>query len=158
MRPSQGPPRHQLLAIEYADTRSTDGFFRKYRVLLIGGKLYPLHLAISRTWKVHYFSADMADSAEHRAEDAAFLADMEAVLGSPSICALERIRDTLSLDYGGIDFAVDPRGQLVIFEANATMVAPQPPAGEHWDYRRVAVERVSSAVQAMLLERAAARG
>ncbi|MBV8087536.1 MAG: tetratricopeptide repeat protein [Chloroflexi bacterium] len=147
-------PGQQLLAIEYLDTRSADGFFRKYRVLLIDGQLYPLHLAVSRNWKVHYFSADMAGSAEHRAEDGAFLADMRAVLGGPAVEALARVRDTLGLDYAGIDFALDAQGRVVIFEANATMVAPPPPAGECWDYRRPAVERANAAVQDMLLVRA----
>ena len=33
------------------------GKARKYRVMSIGGRLYPLHLCISQEWKVHYFSA-----------------------------------------------------------------------------------------------------
>ena len=41
--------------------------------MMIDGRLYPLHLAVSRRWKIHFFSADMSDSAEHRAEDRAFL-------------------------------------------------------------------------------------
>ena len=40
-------PGPELLAIEYLDGRGADGMYRKYRVLFIGGKLYPLHLAIS---------------------------------------------------------------------------------------------------------------
>ena len=48
-------PGAELLAISYLDGRGADGMYRKYRVLFIGGKLYPLHLAISPNWKVHYF-------------------------------------------------------------------------------------------------------
>ena len=44
-----------------------DGIARKYRVMIVDGELYPLHLAISRHWKVHYFTADMADDPDHRA-------------------------------------------------------------------------------------------
>ena len=29
----------------------------KYRVMFIDGVCHPLHLAISRDWKVHYFTA-----------------------------------------------------------------------------------------------------
>src|ERR1700679_1294806 len=61
----------------------------KYRVMMIGGKIYPLHLAISRNWKVHYFTSDMADKPDHRSEEAAFLADMPAVLGDKAYRALE---------------------------------------------------------------------
>jgi hypothetical protein len=70
-----------VLAIEYLDARGADGCARKYRVMMVGGELYPLHLAISQDWKIHYFSADMAERAEHRAEEAIFLADMPAALG-----------------------------------------------------------------------------
>jgi hypothetical protein len=71
----------ELIAIEYLDARGADGWVRKYRVMMVGGKLYPLHLAISEQWKIHYFSADMRDRAEHRAEEAKFLSDMPGVSG-----------------------------------------------------------------------------
>jgi Tetratricopeptide repeat len=87
------------LIIEYLNARSPDGKARKYRVMIIDGEIYPLHLAVSRHWKVHYFTADMADHPEHRREDAAFLNDMSAVLG-PAMTTLARIRDALNLDYG----------------------------------------------------------
>ena len=74
-------PGAELTAIQYLDSRGADGKVRKYRVMLIDGRLYPLHLAISSDWKIHYFTAEMADRAEHRAEDAEFLENMPAVLG-----------------------------------------------------------------------------
>ena len=40
-------PGSELLAIEYLDARGKDGSARKYRVMMIDGKIYPLHLAIS---------------------------------------------------------------------------------------------------------------
>ena len=84
-------PGNDLLVIEYLDARGHDGSARKYRVMMIGGKIYPLHLAISRDWKVHYFTSDMADKPDHRLEEAAFLADMPAVLGDKAYRALEGI-------------------------------------------------------------------
>ena len=71
-----GLPGEVLLAIEYLDARGRDGHARKYRAMIVDGKIYPMHLAISRQWKVHYFTADMADDPVHRAQDAAFLDDM----------------------------------------------------------------------------------
>ncbi len=73
-------PARELTAIQYLDARGADGKVRKYRVMMIGGHLYPLHVAISSHWKIHYFTAEMADHAEHRAEDAEFLENMPAVL------------------------------------------------------------------------------
>ncbi|MGA2814540.1 MAG: pyridoxal-dependent decarboxylase, partial [Candidatus Acidiferrum sp.] len=66
-------PGSDLTVIEYLDARGPDGKARKYRVMMIDGRLYPLHAAISSNWKIHYYTADMADHAEHRAEEAEFL-------------------------------------------------------------------------------------
>ena len=71
-------PGDDLLLVEHLPTRSADGWCRKYRVLFLDGQMYPVHLAVSSHWKVHYFSAEMAANAAHRLEDARFLADMEA--------------------------------------------------------------------------------
>jgi hypothetical protein len=144
----------ELLAIQYLDARGPDGMARKYRVMFIDGVAYPLHLAISADWKVHYFSADMAVNAGHREEERRFLEDMPSVLGSRAMAALERIRGILGLEYGGIDFALAPDGSLLLFEANATMVVFPPNADRLWDYRRAAIDRVLEAATRMLLRRA----
>ncbi len=149
-----GLPGAELTAIQFVDYRGADGKFRKYRVMMIDGRLYPLHVAISSHWKIHYFSAEMAESAGHRAEDAAFLENMPAVLGPRVMAALEGIQTALGLDYAGIDFGLNRAGDLVLFEANATMVVNPPEADERWAYRRPGVERILAAVRHMLIERA----
>jgi hypothetical protein len=140
----------QILAIEYLDARGADGLWRKYRVMMIGGQLYPLHLAVSPHWKIHYFSADMADRPDHRAEEARFLANMNEVLGPKAMEALMRLQIGLGLDYAGIDFGLSPMGDILLFEANATMVVQHPDDDERWDYRRSAVDRIHAAVDRML--------
>ena len=87
-------PGDEVLAIEYLDAYGPDGRARKYRMMAIGGALYPLHLAIAPQWKVHYFSADMSENAENRAQDAAYLADPAAVLGPCVMETLARIAAT----------------------------------------------------------------
>lgn len=146
-------PGDELCLIEELDARDADGFFRKCRVMIIDRKIYPLHLAISRHWKVHYFRADMAQSPENRAKDAAFLDDMTSVVGPRGMAALERINATLDLDYCGVDFAVSRDGDILFFEANATMVMVPLSQDEKWDYRRPAFEEVFAAVRAMLMQR-----
>jgi glutathione synthase/RimK-type ligase-like ATP-grasp enzyme len=147
-------PGEELLVLEYLDARKADGKSRKYRVMLIGGRLYPLHAAISQDWKVHYFSADMTDSAEHRAEDEAFITDMRGVLGEQAVAALEQVQQILGLDYGGIDFGMNDRGELLIFEANSTMNIAVPDADPRWDYRRPVVRGIFEAMLQMLIARA----
>jgi glutathione synthase/RimK-type ligase-like ATP-grasp enzyme len=149
-----GLPGDDLLLIEYLDARGRDGNARKYRVMFIDGKAFPLHLAISRQWKVHYFTSDMAERPDHRAEEALFLADMTATLGERAVKALKRISDALGLDYGGIDFGISQSGEVLLFEANATMVVIAPSGDERWAHRRAAVTRILDAVVAMLMQRA----
>lgn len=153
--PGAGRAGAELLAIEYLDAQGADGNSRKYRVMMIDGKLYPLHLAISPNWKIHYFSADMKDRPDHRAEEQSFLADMPSVLGAKAMAGLQHLQAMLGLDYGGIDFGLSQRGEILIFEANATMVVEQPADEPRWDYRRAAVSRIHGAVRQMLLTRAA---
>lgn len=149
-------PGADVFVIEYVDTRGRDGCVRKYRVLFVGGRLYPVHLAISNDWKVHYFSADMAERADHRAEEARFLGDARGVLGPRVYAALEAIEGELGLDYGGIDFAVDAAGDVLVFEANATMAVYVPPAGEEWAYRRPVYDAVIAAARKLIADRAVA--
>ncbi|MGA9640635.1 MAG: hypothetical protein WBQ72_04515 [Terriglobales bacterium] len=144
--------------MRYLDARGRDGKTRKYRVMMIDGQLYPLHCAISNHWKIHYFTAEMADNPLHRAEDAAFIRNMPLALGPLAMHALERIQSTLGLDYGGIDFGLNAKGEVLLFEANATMVVNPPEPDERWNYRLPAVRRIHTAVQKMFMARANSPG
>ena len=154
--PGAGDPAATVMAIEYLDARGADGCARKYRVMIVNGELYPLHLAISKDWKIHYFSADMRDREDHRREEANFLVDMPNVLGAKAMAALQGLAAVLGLDYGGIDFGLNEAGEILLFEANATMVVEQPDGDPRWDYRREAVGRIHTAVRDLLLGRAGA--
>jgi hypothetical protein len=140
----------ELLAIQYLDARGADGMARKYRVMFIGGRLYPLHLAVSSDWKVHYFSADMARSETFRDEERRFLRDMPGVLGARAMQALTRIAAALDLEYAGADFALSSDGSVLLFEANATMVVFPPGPESVWDYRRAAIDAALQAARRML--------
>jgi hypothetical protein len=75
---------------------------------------------------------------------------MAGALGSRAMAALAQIQTILGLDYAGIDFGLSPAGDVLLYEANATMVVNPPEAVEQWAYRRLAVERIFTAVRAML--------
>ena len=147
-------PGDELLAIQYLDARGADGMARKYRVMIIDGVLYPLHLAVSRNWKVHYFTADMAANAAHRAEEERFLADMPGVIGSRAVAALQAIGKAMGLDYAGVDFGVAADGALLLFEANATMVINPPDPDPMWDYRRAPILAALDAAKRLVLAKA----
>jgi tetratricopeptide (TPR) repeat protein len=149
-----GLPGDELYAIAYHDAGGADGWVRKYRVVFVDGRPYPVHLALARQWKVHYFSAAMADMPEHREEERRFLTAMDDVLGAEGLAALEAVRDALQLDYAGVDFGCDRAGRTIVFEANATMTINAPPDDPRWDYRRDAHERAIAAVRALIEARA----
>jgi hypothetical protein len=96
----------------------------------------------------------MATNESFRAEEAAFLGDMREAIGERAVAALEAIRKELALDYGGIDFGIDRNGNVLLFEANATMMVPPPDSNPLFQYRRPATERIFEAVEEMLLDRA----
>lgn len=150
-------PGEKLIVMQYLDASGRDGKTRKYRVMFVNGEMYPLHLAVSNHWKVHYFTADMVANAENRAEDAAFLENMPGVIGPLAMQALQGIQSALGLDYGGIDFGLNESGQVLLFEANATMVVNPPEPDERWRYRLTACQRIHSAVQKMFFEKVRAQ-
>ena len=150
-------PGEELLLIEHLDARGPDGLARKYRIMFIAGVAHPVHLAISPDWKVHYVTSAMATDAGHRNEERAFLDHPDQVLGEKALTALHAVAATLALDYAGIDFALDPAGTVLLFEANATMVINPPEPGPLWDYRRPAIETALQAARRLLLDRAESR-
>lgn len=148
---------NELLAIQFLDARAADGMTRKYRVMFIDGVAYPLHLAIANDWKVHYVRSGMAHNDAFRAEERRFLEDMPGVLGARALLALGEIGRTLDLEYAGIDFGLGADGSVLLFEANATMIALPPGPETMWDYRRAAADRVLEAAAQMLDRRRSCR-
>jgi hypothetical protein len=146
-------PGDEFFAIAYVDATGTDGWVRKYRVVFVAGALYPIHLALARQWKIHYFSSAMSDHAEHRAEEERFLADMPGVLGERATAVLTTIAQRLALDYGGVDFGIAADGRPIVFETNATMALYAPGGDPRWAYRQAPIERAIHAVREMIVQR-----
>ena len=151
-----GLPGTDLLVMQVLDASNRHGDKHKFRVMFVDGELYPLHLAISKNWKVHYFSADMEIEPEYRVLEEQFLNNMSGLLGDEVMAALNSIRQVLGLDYGGIDFAIDQNGKVLLFEANATMLVHQPENVQKWAYRQEAAKRIMDAVRSMILNRISA--
>ncbi|MGD0969563.1 MAG: tetratricopeptide repeat protein [Candidatus Aquilonibacter sp.] len=144
-------PGERLLVIELLDARGRDGLYRKYRFLSIGGVLYPVHLARSSHWKVHYFSADQVRTPDAIAEETAFLTNPRAAIGERAMSAIEAAAARIDLEYFGIDFALDAKGNALLFEANATMRAVVPPADEPSMARRQASLAANAAFRNLVL-------
>jgi tetratricopeptide (TPR) repeat protein len=141
-------PGADLYLTEYIDYQFADGFFRKYRFFFIADEILPYHLAIGDTWKVHHGTTDMANQPWMRREEEAFLNDPESIFHPRHFTALHSIRQTIGLDFCGIDCAIDQNGRLVVFEVNASMLVHQ--NNGPFPYKVTAVDRIKRAFDAML--------
>lgn len=137
----------------YVDYRSADGYFRKYRMVCVDRRPYPYHLAVSRHWLVHYFSADMAGDPQRIDEERRFLADPGAALGVRAQAALAAVAQRLDLDYGGIDFGLLADGRVLVFEANATMLIHRERADGPLAHKNASVDTIVDAFAGLLQRR-----
>ncbi len=134
--------------IEYADYRSADGYFRKYRFIFVDDQILPYHLAIAEGWKVHHVNTDMANQPWMQQEEAAFLNDPAVVFNAGHQRALQEIRRRIDLEYFGIDCGLDGGGNLLVFEVNASMLVHDD--NREFPYKDPAVRRIKSAFDVML--------
>ena len=141
-------PDHDHYLIEYIDYRSDDGYFRKYRFIFVDGQILPYHLCIGNDWKLHHISTDMAHQPWMQKEEEAFLNNPTGVFKPAHYQALHTIRERIGLEYCGIDCALDVSGNLVVFEANASMLVHE--RNEGFSYKTPAVQRIKLAFEAML--------
>lgn len=145
----------QYYVTEFADYRSADGCYRKYRLICIDGQILPYHLAIHEDWMVHHFRTDMGQQAWKRQEEAQFLSHPQGVFNAQSWRALETIFATTGLDYGGIDCGIDQDGRILVFEVNATMLVHDEQDPD-FSYKNPYVARIKAAFNAMVTRRALA--
>jgi len=113
----------ELIATEFVDFRSADGLYRKYRFFFIGQRLIFRHMLASDDWNVH-----AKDRARVMAPRPELLEEEERLFGRPEgefpaavHAVLGDVRERMPLDYFGMDFGIARDGQVVLFEANATM-------------------------------------
>ncbi len=142
-------PEEDFYISEYLDCQSPDGCYRKYRFICIDGQILPYHLAIHDHWMVHHFRTDMGDQAWKRAEEEAFLSHTERSFSAAHMQTLAAIRDAVGLDYCGIDCSFDQEGNIVVFEANATMLVHDE-KNEPFRYKNPYIARIKDAFDSAL--------
>lgn len=138
----------------FVDYRGPDGLFRKYRILLVEGRPYLCHMAISAHWMIHYLNAGMADSADKRAEEARCMAGFEQGFAARHAGALRAIHARAGLDYVGIDCAETPAGELLVFEVDSCMIVHALDPVDLFPYKQPALRRLFDGFRAMLLRAA----
>ncbi|HEV2817124.1 MAG TPA: hypothetical protein VGW40_07890 [Allosphingosinicella sp.] len=113
----------QHVLTEFRDFRGGDGLYRKYRFVFIGGDIVLRHLLVSDGWNVH-----AVDRARFMAPRPRLVAEerdaidygMQAFPHSVR-AGLAAIREAVGLDLFGLDCALSGAGEIILFEANATM-------------------------------------
>ena len=136
---------------QYVDYRSDDGMFRKYRIVLIDGKPFVCHVAISDQWMVHYMSAGMTQSEPKRAEEARFMTTFDDEFAIRHAAAFRTIATDLGLEYVGLDCGETRRGELLIFECDSSMTVHAMDPVDMFPYKQLQMGKVFSAFRELLL-------
>jgi hypothetical protein len=139
----------------FVDYSGKDGLFRKYRIAMIDGRPFPVHMAIAEEWKVWYLNADMALNATHRSEEARFMQFFDESFGRRHGRALAQMAERIDLDYFLIDCAETKNGELLIFEADHCAIVHDMDPVNVYPYKPPAMRRLFEAFGAMLRRRAA---
>ena len=140
----------------FIDYRDADGLYRKYRMVLIGGRPYAGHMAISEHWMIHYLNAGMRESAAKRAEEARFMERFEEDFAQRHAAAIDAINQRLGLDYLVIDCAETATGELLVFEVDTGAVVHSMDPPDLFPYKLPAMRKVFGAFRALLDETAGA--
>jgi hypothetical protein len=137
----------------FVDYRNADGYYRKYRIVFVDGVAYPVHLAISPRWMIHYYNAPMAENAWMRDEEHAFMRDMSSVFTGVLAEGLREIAREIPLDYFGIDCSIAPDGRVLLFEASSAMIVHTRDPIDLYPYKAKYVPRVIAALERLFDKR-----
>jgi hypothetical protein len=143
-------PADEFFISRFVDYRSEDGFFRKYRVVLIDGVAFPVHMGVSEDWMIHYLNAGMTDSEAKRAEEARFMGDFKNDFGGRHAVALQSIAVRFGLDYLVIDCGETAAGDLLVFEVCTGAIVHAMDPVEIFPYKRPHMDDIFAAFRAML--------
>lgn len=139
-----------FILTEFADFQSADGLYRKHRVFFFGDRWVFRHMIAADQWNIH--ARQRADFMAHRQhlldEEAAMFRDgaFPPAVGR----VLDAVAERMEMDFFGMDFGVNRHGQVVLFEANATMNFFPFMTDPKFDYVRACLEPSRSALVRLL--------
>lgn len=140
----------QFYVTPFIDYAGADGLFRKQRIVLIAGRPYLCHHAISAHWMVHYMNAAMLESAENRAEEARMMQTFDDDFAQRHRAAFEALQARIGLDYFGIDCGETKDGRLLVFEADVAMIVHDMDSPDLFPYKKPQMRKVMAAFEGML--------
>jgi len=137
----------------FIDYRNADGYFRKYRIAFVDGVAYPVHMAVSPHWMIHYYNAPMAENAWMRDEEHVFMRDIGAVFSGSLADGLRDIAEAIPLDYFGIDCAIARDGRVLLFEASTANIVHLRDPVDLYPYKAEYVPRIIGALERLFDQR-----
>jgi len=150
--------RAQFYVIEFLGQPRECGYFRRMRAAFVDGKPILIRADYAPEWivrsrfiidlKVYHDHPDLLEKAD------AIVLNPQAELGDKAMAALEAVGHRIPLDIFGMDFDVDDEGNVIFFEANATM-GMMTPAPDPFPYPPEATGRLIEAIDRLLHEVAA---
>jgi hypothetical protein len=147
-------PEQEFFLSRFVDYSSSDGLFRKYRIVVVDGRPYACHMAIAEQWNIWYLNAGMMFSESKRREEALFMHGFDELFMPRHRRALTEMIERVGLDYFTIDCAENQSGELLIFEADNTAVVHNMDSPEHFPYKPPQMRKVFEAFARMLYRRA----
>jgi len=143
----------QPVAVEFIDIQSKDGYYRKYRYVMMGNVGVPRHLVISGNWCTHADGRINTNPA--REEELRYL----QCISDPNHARLNQARMALGFDFVAFDYGYDQEGSLVVWEPN-----PLPIFWNHYNeqtdcfYQKPTIDRLYKALLSYYLQRANMEG
>ena len=142
-------PEEEFYVAPFIDYRDDRGRFAKARVVLIGGKPYASHLAVSEHWMVHYLNAAMETNSDRRAAEAAWMEEFDQGFAKRHGATLQALAVRMGLDYFGIDCAEMPDGRLLVFELDVAMIVHDMDCATLFPYKKPAMRKLFDAFVAL---------
>jgi hypothetical protein len=110
--PRRERPKGRLdLAVEFVDTADAEGIYRKWRSYVIGDRVIPRLLSLSRGWLVNF--GHLIEDERAREEDRVFVKG-----GEPSPDLVRAAARLTGADVVALDYGKRPDGGYVFWEAN----------------------------------------
>jgi len=136
------------IAIEFIDTQSEDGLYRKYRYTLAGETGFPQSMHVRKHWEVRGNKTEFSDTLVN--EEKRYIHNCD-----PNHGQLLAACKALKLDFVAFDYSYDPEGKLVVWEANPYPFLHVPGTKKiRRVYRRPAVNRLMAGILRMYLRNA----
>ncbi len=136
----------------YVNYASQDSKFRKYRIILINGQPFIVHMAISDEWMVHYANAGMQDDINKRLEEQYVMDTFHNQFAARHAIAFKAIYERIGLNYIGIDCGETQQGDLLIFEIGNALAVHTLDSADIFSYKKSHINNIFSAFEQLLVD------